>query len=446
MSQDVDSRSALVRFFDSFCADQPHALWSAASKSKRSGAVKRGINPRCALATVIMLAISGLAGPSLAQAQNDKPNPEAAAKRKEAMREYVMNRFAPMWIPVPRFPVDPKAQEALPVPSPIYHVIWQPQWQKELDLSPEQKQALLAIHAKALADSREHAAQFKNLSSEERLAKQKTWEGGQDPWWPQFNSAFRKQIEAVLTVPQLQTIKNHTFPEHVVGLLYDAKVRREIAFGPAQEDRLRSVVQERFARIQAVSLKRAEKVWGLLTPEQKADLPAVVKRQGPTSAILSLASEIGFGQDNVIASYPMLAESPVRERLQLSTEQAQQLQVVMTNAGARLKQAMLQGESPHRDAESDDKKQVDAILTPAQLTMLDEIDFRRKVVLALGYPEKRESIGMTDAQQADLQRLDNETHVEHYRIDREMLGNALELLTPPQREQLNADVDRRNGG
>ena len=94
-------------------------------------------------------------------------------------------------------------------------------------------------------------------------------------------------------------------------------------------------------------------------------------------------------------------------------------------------------------AEDDDQKRVDAILTPEQLTLLNEINFRRQVMLALGYPEKRESIGMTDQQQADLQRLDKESSEQQYRIDREMLGKVLEIITPPQREQLIAEMDRR---
>lgn len=444
MSQDVDSRSVLVCFIDCFCADHPDAVWPAASKLEWTGAMKRKSNPHGVLAIVVMLAIAGIAAPSLAEAPKDKPDREAAAKAAEAARERVMNPFAPMWIPIPRFPADPNPQEAVPIPSPIYHVIWQPRWQKALELSIDQQQALLAIYKKAMADSQEHAEQFKSMSPEERLAKRKAWQGGQDPWRLQFDNTLRQQIEAVLTAPQLKTIQDHSFPEYVVGLLYDPNTRREIAFGPDQEDRLRNLVRERLARIQAESLKRAERVWGMLTPEQKADLPELVKRQGPTSAILSIFAELGFSHDNFIASYPMLAELPVRERLRLSTEQAEKLQAVMADAGARRKQP---GQTPalQAAAEADEKQRVEAILTAAQLTMLDEINFRRQVVLALGYPEKRESIAITDAQQADLQRLDNETHAEHYRIDRQMFGKVLELLTPSQREQLTAKIERRGG-
>ena len=62
-------------------------------------------------------------------------------------------------------------------------------------------------------------------------------------------------------------------------------------------------------------MERAEKQWSMLTPEQQAALPEVVKRQGPTSAVLSIAWELGFQLDAFVPGYPMLAEEPVRERL-----------------------------------------------------------------------------------------------------------------------------------
>jgi len=114
----------------------------------------------------------------------------------------------------------------------------------------------------------------------------------------------------------------------------------------------------------------------------------------------------------------------------------------MSDAGARVKKA-LQGGANQPDAEIDEKNRVEAILTPQQLTTLVEINFRRQVVLALGYPEKRDSIGMTDQQKTDLQQLDKESSEQQYRIDREMLDKVLEIITPPQREQLIAEIDRR---
>ena len=407
--------------------------------------MKRETKPRWTLVIVGIFAIAGLVSPSLAEVPNNKPDAQAAGKPGDAAPDpFAMGSFAPVWIPVSRFPIDPNAQEAMPIASHIHKVIWQPQWQKELDLSADQMQALQVINTQALADAQRNVEQFKKLSPDEQNAQVKAWAGKPAPWRQQWENEVRKQIESVLTPQQLQTIKAHTFPEHVVRLLYDPKVRLAIAFDPNQENRLRGIAQERLARLQQESLKRAEKVWGLLSPQQQAELPAVVKRQGPTSAILSMGWELGFNFDNFIARYPMLAELPVRERLRLSTEQAEQLQAVMADAGARVKKAR-QGGANQSDAEIDEKNRVEAILTPQQLTTLVEINFRRQVVLALGYPEKRDSIGMTDQQKADLQRLDNESSEQQYRIDREMLGKVLELITPPQRQQLTVEIGRRGG-
>lgn len=90
--------------------------------------------------------------------------------------------------------------------------------------------------------------------------------------------------------------------------------------------------------------------------------------------------------------FPMLAEAPVRERLGLSDEQEKRLHVVMVDSAARQEKTRqerlsrkTQPSQSASDWESDGKKQVEAILTQQQLTMLDEINFHRQVALALGY-------------------------------------------------------------
>ena len=365
-------------------------------------------------------------------------------------------RFAPMWMPVHKFPPASKAATALSVPYPAYAEIWQPQWQEEIGLSAEQKNKLLAINAKAVADAKDHTEQFKNLSPEEQQAQVKAWAGKSAPWHQQLANEVCKQIEAVLTPQQLQTLKDYSFPLYAIGLLCDSKMRQEIGFNPEQEDGFRRLSKERLARFQQVYMERAEKQWDILTPKQQAALPEVVKHQGPTSAVLSIAWEIGFDLDALASGYPMLAEAPVRERLGLSAEQEKQLSAVMADAGAKKKKALAEAQEralgktqrpkAAPDLEADAKKQVEAILTPQQLTTLNEINFRRQVALALGYPEKRKTVGVTAQQAADFQRLDKETHERLYRIDREMRGQALETLTPRQREQLREEIDRRAHG
>jgi hypothetical protein len=141
-------------------------------------------------------------------------------------------------------------------------------------------------------------------------------------------------------------------------------------------------------------------------------------------AALSVAYDVGFEMGAMGLSYPMVAEAPVRERLGPTAEQDKQLQTVLADAAAKSRKIPQVASNPGREV--DDRERLEAILTPHQLTILKEISFRRQVVLALGYPKKRETIGMTDQQTSDLQRLDTETHEQLYRIDREMLGKALE--------------------
>jgi hypothetical protein len=89
-----------------------------------------------------------------------QPTKQNSAKpTDEADDVRAMMRFAPMWMPVPRFPKDPNAT----VPSFAYAMIWQPAWQQELGLSAEQKKVLVAINAKAVADARQSSLPDKGI-------------------------------------------------------------------------------------------------------------------------------------------------------------------------------------------------------------------------------------------------------------------------------------------
>jgi hypothetical protein len=377
------------------------------------------------------LALAALTRPSAAQ-----PTAEATEELNARLR------FFPAWMPVPENKeATNEAKLVLPIPSASHPTFWKPGWQKEVGISTEQMNALLALNAKALADSQQHVEQFKRLTPEEQKAEAKSWAGKPAPWRQQLDNETRKQIEAVLTPVQLQAIREITFPELAIGLLYDAKVRKEIAFGPDQQERFRRLARERLSRFQDEYLTQAEKIWGLMTPPQQTALVDVVKRQGPTSAVLSLAYELGFDPDAMSLAYPMLAEPPVRERLKLSAEQEKQLQAIMADAAARTKETRQGASQPESNAD-DNKARVEALLTPQQLATLKEINFRRQVVLALGYPEKQKTIGLTTPQIVDLQRIYQETHDVLVPVDRQTLAQALDILTPAQREQLSAVISR----
>jgi hypothetical protein len=68
-----------------------------------------------------------------------------------------------------------------------------------------------------------------------------------------------------------------------------------------------------------------------------------------------------------------------------------------------------------------------------------------RVILALGYPEKRKTLRLTEKQEAELERLQNskESQENVSRMDQVTTSQALKLLTPRQNELLKAEIDKR---
>ena len=381
----------------------------------------------CSIVAFFAIAVA----PVSAQSQNIEPETKAFDFK-----------FAPLWNAISKFPPRSHGESAVPVPSASYSMIWQPEWQDEIGITAEQTEALMAIYAQALAESKQQTEQFKRLPSEERDEHIKSWGGKPSPWRQQFENEFRKQIESVLTPRQLQTLKEFSFPRYAVGLIYDADVRRQIGLSTGQTERFREVAKERTALIQEEYLGHADKVWELLSSEQQALLPELVRNLGTCAEIFPLLLHLGFYYELVSHNYPLLAEAPVRKRLELGAEQELALLDLMAETADSSQKKTSDEGQVDRDEE---RERLNAILTPEQLALLEKIDFRRKVVVALRCPEKRVSISFSDQQTTELQRLDKESHEALYRIDREMLEKALEVPTQPQREQLREEMQRRIG-
>ena len=373
------------------------------------------------------------------------PSPSSQRKRPAAVRP---DEFVLLWSIAAR-PAD--AETAATIPSAAYSTIWHPQRQEEIGLSNQQRKALLAIGARTVAEAKERAEHFKKLPPEEQKAQTTSGAGKPAPWQEQLDNDVRQQIEALLTPQQLQNLKRLSFPGYAVQLLGDPEMRQKVGLSPEQENKRRAAGREFLARFQEGRLELNEKVWALLTPQQQAAMAEVVKRQGPTSAVLAMAMELAFDFNRVIPDYPMLAELPARKRLGLDAEQERQLDAAVANEVPKLNSRLqeetgrLPGKRPQSfgDVAAEGKRRVEAILTPQQLKMLGELDFHRKVVLALGYPEKRQATAMTDQQTADFERLVKENREALVRSGQEIAARALEMLTPDQRQQLRETIDRR---
>lgn len=373
------------------------------------------------------------------------PAPNAATlKRLEQFQ--ARQRFAPMWVPVPKFPAD-ASKKAPPRALAGYAPIWQPEWQQELGISAEQIEKLLAIDAAAKAEIQRHTAQFERLSAEEKQAEIDSWQGKPAAWVSELGANAKSQIEAVLTPQQLATIKQFLFPSHAVALLYNDKTRGEIGFGLEQETSFRDIVREKLTRAQQVALERSDKMWNLLKPEQQAQMPEVVQRHGPTSKILSLANQVGFEPGAMALTQPMMAEEPVRKRLKLTAEQEKQFQDLLAATAARTRAALPSPPGPVPGGVAPggaSLPSIETLLSADQLAALKELRLRREADLALSSPETRTKLGLSGEQRAALAKLDREAHERLYRIDREQLDKALAILSPEQRDKLTAELDRRS--
>lgn len=365
---------------------------------------------RIALVVFTLLVPRGMSFVAAAPEDARSTSNKAASDPWDPLEVY---KFAPMWEPFTLVTSDPEFDDALP--NADYAMLWNPQWQELAGLTDTQQKQLEEIGAEVRRD----AKSLKRITSK----------------------PLRAQIEAVLSVEQLQSFRNDRFAGHAIAYFYDSKLRRKLALTMIQETRFQAIARERMAKVQLARMQCADKLWELLTAEQQAALPEVVRRQGPTSAVLSIAFELGMNFENSIPTYPMLATVPVRERLKLSADQRRQLQKVAEDAETRHKAE--QAGEPRATDESNDERRVQAILTPEQRTLLDQIEFRRKVLLAMGYPEKQASIGVSADQKAALERLEQETFRELFRIDHAMIQKAAGVFSPDQREQLRRMISEQ---
>jgi hypothetical protein len=103
------------------------------------------------------------------------------------------------------------------------------------------------------------------------------------------------------------------------------------------------------------------------------------------------------------------------------------------------------------------REEIDAVLTPQQLTQLKEISARREAVSLLTNPffvshpeELKQSLGLTlsEEQQKELQRLNKEAFdvpTLSPEEDRRIREQTMKILTPPQRELVEQEAVRNAG-
>ncbi len=89
------------------------------------------------------------------------------------------------------------------------------------------------------------------------------------------------------------------------------------------------------------------------------------------------------------------------------------------------------------------RKQLEALLTPQQLTSFKEMAFQNIAVPGLQFPDTLNNIGASDAQKKALQQIDDEYFDKPRQIYCELTDKALKAFTPAQQDLLRAELDRR---
>ena len=172
-------------------------------------------------------------------------------------------------------------------------------------------------------------------------------------------------------------------------------------------------------------------------------------------------AELLIGDKDSIPAYPELACAMVRRRLQLSGEQEQRLRDAVARFWTRHAELMKEAakrrnpslagnnsdffmlpEESYQQLVEENRKQIEEILTPQQLSALKDFILMKETAVALLDGDILKTIGATEQQRVKLRHLFAETRKEEGRVWDEASQQALKLLTPRQHELFREKFER----
>jgi hypothetical protein len=147
--------------------------------------------------------------------------------------------------------------------------------QREIRLTPEQRQQLKVVSDSYMATAQQLAKTFNQLDAEE---KQK--QGGQfsDQAAQAARNAQRK-AETILNPQQLQTVKRVAFELTATGVLADPNVQKKIGLSAEQQQRLNRIFEQAGEKMQQLQNDTSAQTMQLLDEEQTAALRQLVETQ-----------------------------------------------------------------------------------------------------------------------------------------------------------------------
>ncbi len=155
---------------------------------------------------------------------------------------------------------------------PGYWMLQMENVQKEIGLTPEQKEKLLEIARKAAEQMKNEPAtdwaKFRDLTPEEQRKVQKEVADR----YAQRAEESKKQIEQVLTPKQIEQIKDMEFRQRAASMLYMPQVLQQIGLTDEQKQQLQKIREETQIKMTQLQRESQDRTLGVLTPEQAKKL------------------------------------------------------------------------------------------------------------------------------------------------------------------------------
>ena len=365
------------------------------------------------------------------------------------------------------------------IPLPVYKWLSDPENRRRIQISPEQEKKLGEIRSQY----QEEDAQWQNGFVRE-LAKlppdqQQTEMRKAQSQHEEQKKVLRKRVEEVLTPRQLSACKKYTLCSSAAIVMAYTAAFKSVGFTPEQREKLRQIDKESIRQRERQQKQKGEQLLALLTVQQRERLRAEVQRREfeppreiaenkVTSGSIFNGEVIRSGTLTVsgyaylpvansgktaepaeacIAFFPIyhaLRRVSARKELSLTVTQQKQLAEIATKFRAdqeTLQQNATDQPSEYRKSkvalEADLGHQIEALLTPRQLTELKEITFRDVAPFFIQYePLVQDKIGLSELQKAALQKISRDEKERAFNRDCETYEKLLALLTPQQQEKL----------
>jgi hypothetical protein len=140
--------------------------------------------------------------------------------------------------------------------------------QRDIGLTPEQKQQLKTVSDGLAASMQRLGKTFSEFSAEDQQKR------GQDirDQVAQFAANARRKAETILTPRQLQAVEKIAFQLSATGALADPALQEKVGLSPQQRRRLATIYEQAGDKMQQLQRDTATQVMQLLNEEQSAEL------------------------------------------------------------------------------------------------------------------------------------------------------------------------------